>query len=393
MARLRTPVLAWMAVGLVLVVVQYWANARLAPGPVDLTPTLDRFFAGWRQFDAGEFIAIADDGYWYVPGARSPTSFFPLYPLLVRAVSVVAPSTLVAAVAVSAAAGLAVAVGFWRWCARWGLAPATRTLALAVLLVYPWAWFLYGVPFSDALFVALVIGAFTLVEDERYGWAAVVGALATATRPTGMFLAPALVLLALERAGALRSVRAEAPAGWIARLELPTRWHRERFRPALLVPALALVGIGAYSLYLGVRFGAPFTYITDQRLYNGSGPKTWFKAGLVEGWITWDDPWRTFAQTVEALVAVGVLVAVPSVGRRFGWGYGLFVLALVAMPAIATRDFNSTGRYLLAAFPVVVVLAERLAARHVAWRVGWLVCSAALLVVLDAAFARSQMVS
>ena len=406
MSRVRTPILAWSGVAAVLVVVQYASNV-LHSGTSDWVrwPGAHAFFAGWWQFDAGEFTTIATDGYWYREGARSPTSFFPLFPLAIRAVRPVFSDPLVGGVVVSALAGLAAAIAFWVWAGRWGGAAGTRVLALWVLLLYPWSWFLYGVPFSDGLFVALVIGAFLLVEDRRYGWAAVVGALATATRPTGLFLAPALVLLALERADVLvpRLYSGQAEDGdadgdgrfgrWWAGLHLPTHLDRARFRWALLVPGLAVCGIAAYSTYLGIRFGHPFAYITDQSLYNGTGIKTWLKAGLVDGWVHRDDLWRTFAQTLEALIALGVLLAVPSVGRRFGWGYGLFTLALVAMPAIATRDFNSTGRYLLAAFPVALVVAERLAARPPAWRWAWLAVSGCLLLALNAAFARSQMVS
>lgn len=394
MSRARTPVLAWGAVAVVLAVSQYVSNARHSDSSDWLRwPGAHRFFAGWWQFDAGEFTAIATRGYWYQEGARSPTSFFPLFPLAIRGVRPLFDDPLVGGVVVSALAGLAATLAFWSWAGRWDLAPRTRVLALWVLLLYPWSWFLYGVPFSDGLFVALVIGSFSLVEDRRFGWAAVVGALATATRPTGLFLAPALVVLALERAEVLVPRPGGERSGWWAGLRLPTHVDRRPFRWALVVPALAVVGIAAYSTYLGIRFGRPFAYITDQSLYNGSGIKTWLKAGLVDGWLHREDPWRTFAQTVEALIALAVFVAVPSVGRRFGWGYGLFTLALVAMPAIATRDFNSTGRYLLAAFPVAVLVAERLAERPPAWRWAWLVASGALLFALNAAFARSQMVS
>lgn len=392
MSRARTPALAWACVAVVLAVSQYVSNTMARGGQALTTwPGFTTFFGGWQQFDAGEFVSIADHGYWYRVGARSPTSFFPLLPLAMRAVRPLTGSTLLAGVLVSAASGLAAAILLWIWADRWDLTERTRRLTLAVFLLYPWAWFLYGVPFADALFVALLIGAFLLVERGDLWWAGVVGALATATRPTGLFLAPALVVLAMERAGAL-TARPEGTS-WFSRLRLPTQWHRARFRAGLLAPALSALGVAAYSVYLGVRFGRPFVYITDQSLYNGTGIKTWLKAGLVDGWLHPDDPWRTFAQTTEALIALGVLLAVPAVARRFGWGYGLFVLALVVMPSIATRDFNSTGRYLLAAFPVAVVVAEWLDGRSRVVQAAWLAVSGLMLFTLNAAFARSQMVS
>jgi hypothetical protein len=406
MARDRTPILGWSAIAAVLATVQYVSN-RLAGGFGLWPPPEGRaLFAGWTQFDAWEFIHISRDGYWYRAGARAPTSFFPLYPLAIRALRPVVGDPVVAAVAVSAAAGLAATVLFWRWCQRVEVAAPARTGALALFLLYPWGWFLYGVPFSDSLFVALVIAALLLVERDRLVAAGLVGALATAARPTGVALVPALVLLALERAGALRprladaTVRADADAGagggrlarWFDRLALPTELDRARLRPALAAPLLAVLGVGAYSAYLWVRFDGPLVWVTDQSQYNGTGIRTLLKAGLVSSWIHWTDPVHTVVITVQALLALGMLVAVPAVGRRFGWGYGALVLVLVALPSLATRDFNSTGRYLLAAFPVFAVAAERLADRPVLRR-GWLVACAVGVVALNASFARSRMVS
>jgi hypothetical protein len=392
MTRDRPPLLGWAVIGSVLAVVQYASLTITARGVAGLWPIRDgrTFFGGWTQFDAWEFITISQDGYWYRAGARAPTSFFPLYPILIRALRPVFADPVVAAVVVSAAAGLAATVLFWRWCARAGLDEAARRSALALFLLYPWAWFLYGVPFSDSLFVALVIGAFVLVERDRLVWAGVVGALATATRPTGVALIPALVVLALERAGAL-TPRDDA-VGWIARLRLPTVLDRGRLRPAYAAPALAVAGVGSYSIYLWAHFGAPLVWVTDQSQYNGTGIKTLLKSGLVASWIHWDNPIHTIVITAQALLALGMLLAVPAVGRRFGWGYGLFVLVLVALPALATRDFNSTGRYLLPAFPVAAVAAERLAGRPVV-RNAWLVACAASVVALNVAFAQSRMVS
>ena len=73
--------------------------------------------------------------------------------------------------------------------------------------------------------------------------------------------------------------------------------------------------------------------------------------------------------------------------RRFGWSYGLFTLVAVGIPLIGTGDFQGTGRYLLAAFPVFALAAERLAARpRVANAV--LGASAVSLVVMTSFFAR-----
>ena len=37
--------------------------------------------------------------------------------------------------------------------------------------------------------------------------------------------------------------------------------------------------------------------------------------------------------------------------RRFGWGYAGYVLGIIAIGAIGTKDFLGAGRYLIGAFP------------------------------------------
>ena len=76
-------------------------------------------------------------------------------------------------------AGLGVALLFARWV--WDRLPRrSAVFAVVVLLVYPYAFFLYGAVYADALFVLCSIGAFLLLERRWYVAAGLVGALATA---------------------------------------------------------------------------------------------------------------------------------------------------------------------------------------------------------------------
>lgn len=391
--RYRLPAAAYVVVGLVLAAIGHVAQqVRAGDDPLrgELFP-VERFLAGWIQFDGWEYLRIATDGYWYAPDARAPVVFFPLYPLAIRGVGRAtgwdaAPS----AMAVTALAGLAVALLFWRWLTDRGLSPAARTTALLVLLLYPYGWFLYGVVYADALFVALVLGAFLLGSRRHWVLAGLVGALATATRPTGLALVPGLLVLALTQGGVL-TVPSDA-RGLVARWQLPVRFDRSALRAWMAGPLLAIGGVAAYATYLGVRFGDPWIFATDQSQYQGSGIKTLLKAGLVYDLIHWEDPVYTLTAAAQAAIVVAMAVAVPFVGRRHGWGYGIYVAALVAIPTLISRDYVGTGRYLLAAFPVAALVGELLAERP-RLRVAWLATSALLLATMAYGFAQSEMLS
>ena len=62
------------------------------------------------------------------------------------------------------------------------------------------------------------------------------------------------------------------------------------------------------------------------------------------------------SRSVQGLIALGLLLLVPAVVRRFGWGYGAYALVIVLLPAISTKDFVGMGRYGLAAFPCLAVI-------------------------------------
>lgn len=301
---------------------------------------LDRVFGNWLLWDGTWYLQIAEHGYSYRPNHQSTVAFFPLYPVLVRVLGAALPGGVpLAAVLTTIVSGAAVLVLFHRWCAG-RLSPSAARTATILLAVYPYAWFLYGAAYSDALFVALVLGAFVLVERDRPLWAGVVGAFATATRPTGVALLIGLVAVTLHRRGAFRS-------GFVQRL-----------RPKDLGVLVAAAGLAVWCAYLALRFKNPLAFVETEGAQGwdqAPGLHTWMKH-----WFFWHlshDGWTdSLKLVVQALACVGFLAAVPAVWKRFGWGYGAYVLAAVLLPTMSTSDFNGAGRYLLAAFPVFAIV-------------------------------------
>src|SRR5204863_8376941 len=127
-------------------------------------------------------------GYSYRPHRMAAVAFFPVYPLVVRAAASIVPGGVeFSAIVVTILSGGTALVLFHRWCAT-RLTPRAARCAVVTLAVYPFAWFLYGSAYSDALFLSLVLAAFLLVEADHPLAAGLVGALATASRPTGITL-------------------------------------------------------------------------------------------------------------------------------------------------------------------------------------------------------------
>ena len=84
-------------------------------------------------------------------------------------------------------------VGCDVWCRDRGLDQRARVAAIAVVMTWPYAWYLYGVVYSDALFLAAAVWAMVAIGRDRAVWAGLAGAVASAARPTGVAVIAALM--------------------------------------------------------------------------------------------------------------------------------------------------------------------------------------------------------
>lgn len=391
------PVVAFVVIATVLAVTQHVSNRVLRQRGYEFLrwKGAHEYLDGWAQFDAVEYLRIAEHGYSYTPGVRSSVVWFPMFPLATRAVNAVIGDPMLAGIAVSFVAGLVAVILYWRWLCAHVPEDSARLSAFAALLLYPYAWYIYGVPHSDAMFLAFLVGACLLVEADRPVLAGCVGALATATRPNGLALIAAILVLSMQHDGVLSFRPAGPDAGrvrrWLDRYEVPLTFERARCRPRTFAPLLSVAGVGSYMVYLGVRFGDPIAFVTNSRTYHES-PWPLLKLPFLVAWRDVDDPTFPLTLTAQALFALLVVLSVPAVGRRFGWGYGILVALLVAMPLATVADFMGTGRYLIAAFPVAALWGERLASRPRV-RLAWFAVAGVALVGLNMGFSRSWYLS
>ncbi len=344
---------------------------------------------GW--WDGWWYAGIARRGYlFFRPGRQSPIAFFPAFPLSMRFLGWVVGGPLVAGVLITVACGLGVAVLFHRWCVA-KLGPARARLAVFLFLLYPFAFYLMGAVYADALFLVAALAAFLALERDRPVLAGLAGLVATASRPVGVALVLGLWVLALERKGLLGRIRTFT-GPWRA-------WPREawsRMRPADAGLLLAPLGLVAFSAFLWLRFGQPLGFLDTAGALGWDqppGPQTWFKVRWFQA--MWNGPWDNghFGHLfVNALATVVTAAFIPSVFRRFGWGYGIFVTFAVVVTAISTKDFVGMGRYCLAAFPCFAVAADLLYRRVWLTR-ALLAVSTTGLVVMAQLHARGTIIS
>ncbi|WP_028802985.1 membrane protein [Streptomyces sp. 142MFCol3.1] len=212
--RAAPALLAYAAARLVgLLVLTVWAHRR-HHGVWPLLAT---------KWDADWYLGIADHGYARLLGAAydaNNLAFFPLYPVLVKAVAAVTPGT-------RATTGVAIAV-VGSFAAAWGIHAVGSHLhgrRVGVLLTVLWAALPVGLVewmgYTESLFTAFAAWSLYAVLTGRWLWAGSLAALSGLTRPTGIAVAAAVTvtaLLSLRRGFCARALAAvlTAPAGWLA---------------------------------------------------------------------------------------------------------------------------------------------------------------------------------
>ena len=317
------------------------------------------FLDMWVRWDAGWYEQIALREYDYSATNQSAAAYFPLYPLAMRAVMLTGTNVFVAGIALTFVFGAGAVVMFSRWAVL--MNPEVSSLATWMLVLWPFAFYIVGAVYSDALFLLCVTSAFFSLEQGRVGWATFFGALATATRP----IAPAVVLGLLVRHLELRR-----------RAGLPIRVRD-------FLPLASATGLICFMAFLWWRFGDPIGFVTTQAGWQQlSGPAAIFKYGALSKMRTIDLVFPAF----HALLAFLALASAWPMRKSLGWGYAVYTVVAIGLPLISSRDFIGLGRYVIAVFPFFLQAAITVSTRPKRV-VAWLALSGVMLVWMISRFA------
>ncbi|HEV3378283.1 MAG TPA: mannosyltransferase family protein [Thermoleophilaceae bacterium] len=316
------------------------------------------------RWDAVWYLRIAESGY---AGSDARAAFFPLYPLLVRAVAApfgASPGALLMAGYVVALLAFLGALVLLHRLVSLELGRPLAQPTLLLLAVFPAAVF-FGAPYSESLFLLLAVGAFYAARTDRWAWAGVAAAGAAATRSAGvLLLVPLAMLWWSGRDGAAGA----------------TAWPGGRRARDAAWLLLAPLGVAGYVAFLGLAEGDPWRFLDVQdawsreltvpllgawdglgaaidgarQLLSGQREVVYFEQAA-------GDPYRIaainlmlFGSLVFALVAcVGCL-------RRLPKAYGAWVAVSLVLPLtfpVKPQPLMSLPRFLAVLFPIFMWLA------------------------------------
>lgn len=344
------PVLLFTITRVGIALVAYLAAPLMAdatPPPYHLRPAdnvlLDVFGSRW---DTGFYVSIAEEGYVYEGADLPSVAFFPLLPLMMRALTPLTGDALVAGILVSNTALLLAAVLFYRLVAEGeGEEGDSRMADRAVwyLLIFPAAFFGMAI-YTESLFLLFAIGALYFARRGCWEIAALLGVAGAMTRLMGLLIA---VMLLVEWWQQRRSEGVER-------------------RPpvlALLAPAAVPLGTAAFMAYLWRTFGDPLAFVrgaaawarqpqSPLQLLGGllERPAGGWGAALLAGRVHLND-WLDVG-----FVALFLVLGLVLLYRR-RWSEGVFVTLGVVL-SLSSGLLMSQRRYMWVLFPAFIVLAR-----------------------------------
>jgi hypothetical protein len=357
--RLLLTVLALAGVGLLPTLepvgVPGWAAHETTEGWHNL-------FTAWERFDALWFLRIASTG--YVDGDGSAV-FYPGFPIFaVRPLAwLLGGHPLAAGLLVAHLATLgSFLLLYFLTAGEWGVRVARR--AVLYLAIFPTSFFLLS-PYSESLFLFLVLLALWAARRGRWEYAGLAGIGASATRNIGVLLVLPLLTEAIQRFFEHHDIK-ELARG-------------------VLWSLLAAGGAVAYLVFWQQTSGDLLAPVHQQANWQREGvfPLGTVLAGTEEA-FRFIGVYPGGYHLVDWLIVTPALVAAGWVAVRARPLYGVYTAASLLAPlsyAFLPRPFMSIPRFLLPIFPIIWAVAIW-STRRKGVHEGYLALSGALLGVL-----------
>jgi hypothetical protein len=307
------------------------------------------FWDAFARHDSGWYFDIARNGYdatAAVAGGRSNIAFAPVYPMLMRYVGRLfgrAPANAYLGGIIVSWLAFALAMAVLYRLAALDLPRRRAERAVLLTAIFPFAFF-FGAVYTESTFLLFTLLAFYGFRTRQWALGGLAGAVATATRVTGIMMWPALAWIAW---------RAAKPA------------PRDRVAAAAAL-GLTACGFAGYCAYIYDLSGQPLLWATALTRW-GSGyhpggapwtaPVELLHKLLTHPYVFLASEPMALYDTLYGVTALLFAAAIPFVWRRFGAAYGLFMLLNLYLP-LSSGAFEGLGRYCSVLFPAFIWLAS-----------------------------------
>ncbi|KKS86344.1 MAG: hypothetical protein UV59_C0001G0067 [Candidatus Gottesmanbacteria bacterium GW2011_GWA1_43_11] len=306
---------------------------------------LPQWVWAWANFDGVHYLTIAQHGYM----AQFTQAFFPLFPLLMRFLGMILNDKfLIITGQIISFISLSLALVFFRKLLMFDYKPPVIFRSIAILLLFPTSFFFAAI-YTESFFLLLVILTFYFARKRNWWLCALIGALAAATRITGILLLPALCVEYMNVKLFSKNLVNGLAQKMVGLIKTPLLY---------IMP----MGFVIYALYLQRNFGDWLYFWHAQPAFGAERsaafilpPQVIWRYIKILLTVSYTSN-SFFTAAVEFIAYCGaVLLMIVGHKQRIRSSYLLFGWLVVLVPSL-TGTLSSMPRYILLAFPLYLVL-------------------------------------
>jgi Gpi18-like mannosyltransferase len=311
--------------------------------------------AMWNKWDAPHYLQLAKD--WYVGGSPDTDIFivfYPLYPGLVRVFAFLTGGNAFWAAELVSTLCLIGSAFFLYKLVLMEFGKKVAFNSVKYLLIFPVSFF-FNAPYTESLFVMLSILTFYCLRKQKWFLAGIFGLLAGLTRFHGIILFVPFVIEFLIQKDIFARLFSKDTKQAVKDI-----FKKGIF--ALLVPC-------GYLLYLGLNkivTGNPFSYIYWQKEHWQQEFSIFFRGGVetVSRYVsvvdmTSDNSVKSFAANwlpQMIIITLAMLLILYAIKIKFSLSYFSY-MSIYIFGTISLSYLLSSPRYIMAAFPIFILLA------------------------------------
>lgn len=315
---------------LTLFIVGYIVEMAIPKLNAPIMQTISQLYYKW---DARAFLYLAQYGYTNYGDQSTYLAYFPFYPAMVNIFSYISGTYMAASLIVSGLASV-IAGFFLQKLVMMDSDKSESKRALWLFYFFPTAYFL-AAPYSEALFICLVLASLFCARNKKWFLASILAALVGATRLQGLVIIPTLMI-----------------EFWMQRKE--TSYKK------LLYLLITPLGFAAYLFINWYMTGNAFEFLKIQRehFYHTNILPTQQIWETIKH-ITNDVPSEMKVLLHEAKM-ISIIFSVAILAYSFKWmrvSYQFFAWSQLII-LLTDSWLMSLPRYLLAIFPFYIILAK-----------------------------------
>lgn len=306
------------------------------------------------HWDSGWYSSIVTHGYYYDEGRPSSVAFFPLYPLVVKMLTMVTQHVALTGIVLS---HVLFGVALWLFVSLLKQKKIEDDKIIAatwLLALFPGGIF-YSFHYSESLFLTLVLAVFYFCEKYQLRYAVPFALLASATRVPGVIMWGIVGLYWFRECG-WRPGQRDTLADYQSII-----YKMAQNYGTILLIMLCPLGLVAYMGYLYLEFGDPWLFFKAQQSWGKEQLGVLYVfiknlTAIFEAMLLKEDDinaqmLRRFYELLFTLIAMAAAIRI---WKRIGPEYALFIIIslLMAMNSAITSNI----RYVAVLFPVFIYL-------------------------------------